>query len=41
MNFHGEKLLAKGSAVSTVGFEIEKVKKYIFQQEKPGKIKKW
>ena len=33
-NFHGEKLWARGYAVSTVGFELEKVKKYIAQQEK-------
>ena len=33
-NFNSEKLWARGYAVSTVGFEIEKVKKYIFQQEK-------
>jgi len=33
-NFNGEKLWARGYAVSTVGFEFEKVKKYIAQQEK-------
>ena len=33
-NFNGEKLWARGYAVSTVGFELEKVKKYIAQQEK-------
>ena len=33
-NFNGEKLWARGYAVSTVGFELEKVKKYITQQEK-------
>ncbi len=33
-NFNGEKLWARGYAVSTVGFELEKVKKYISQQEK-------
>ncbi len=33
-NFSGEKLWARGYAVSTVGFELEKVKKYISQQEK-------
>ena len=27
-NFNGEKLWARGYAVSTVGFELEKVKKY-------------
>ncbi len=33
-NFNGEKLWARGYAVSTVGFELEKVKTYISQQEK-------
>ncbi|ODS30244.1 MAG: putative transposase [Candidatus Scalindua rubra] len=33
-NFNGEKFWARGYAVSTVGFELEKVKKYISQQEK-------
>jgi putative transposase len=33
-NFNGEKLWARGYAVSTVGFELENVKKYIAQQEK-------
>ena len=33
-NFSGEKLWARGYAVSTVGFELENVKKYIAQQEK-------
>jgi putative transposase len=33
-NFNGEKLWARGYAVSTVGFELEKAKKYITQQEK-------
>ncbi len=33
-NFNGEKFWAKGYAVSTLGFELEKVKKYIAQQEK-------
>ncbi len=33
-NFNGEKLWARGYAVSTVGFELGKVKKYIAQQEK-------
>ncbi len=33
-NFNGEKLWARGYAVSTVGFELEKVRKYIAQQEK-------
>ncbi len=32
-NFNGEKLWARGDAVSTVGFELEKVNKYIAQQE--------
>ena len=36
-NFNGEKLWARGYAVSTVGFELEKVKKYIAQQ---GKLEK-
>ena len=33
-NFTGEKLWAKWYAVSTVGFELEKIKKYISHQEK-------
>ena len=33
-NFNGEKLWARGYAVSTVGFELEQVKKYISHQEK-------
>jgi putative transposase len=33
-NFNGVKLLAPGYAVSTVGFELEKVKQYIAQIEK-------
>ncbi len=33
-NFAGENLWAKGYAVSTVGFELEKVKDYIKHQEK-------
>ncbi len=33
-NFNGEKLWARGCAVSTVGFELEKIKKHIAQQEK-------
>lgn len=33
-NFAGEKLWAKGYAVSTIGLEIEMVKKYIAHQEK-------
>ncbi len=32
-NFSGEKLWARGYAVSTVGFELENVKKYIAHQE--------
>ena len=32
-NFYGEKLWARGYAVSTVGFEIEKVKAYVKNQE--------
>ena len=32
-NFSGEKLWARGYAVSTVGLEIEMVKKYIAHQE--------
>ena len=31
-NFNGEKLWARGYAVSTVGFELEQVKKYIRNQ---------
>jgi REP-associated tyrosine transposase len=33
-NFSGENLWARGYAVSTVGFELAKVKEYIEQQEK-------
>ncbi len=33
-NFNGERLWARGYAVSTVGFKLEKVKKYIAQKEK-------
>ena len=33
-NFNGENLWARGYAVSTVGFELEKVKEYIEHQEK-------
>ena len=33
-NFTGESLWARGYAVSTVGFELEKIKKYIANQEK-------
>ncbi len=33
-NFLGEHLWARGYAVSTVGFELAKVKEYIAQQEK-------
>ena len=32
-NFNGEKFWARGYAVSTVGFELEQVKKYIVEQE--------
>lgn len=32
-NFNGEKLWARGYAVSTVGFEEEKIRKYIQNQE--------
>lgn len=32
-NFNGENLWARGYAVSTVGFELKQVKKYIDQQE--------
>jgi len=32
-NFNGEKLWARGYAVSTVGFEKEKVKAYVKNQE--------
>ncbi len=32
-NFAGEKLWARGYAVSTVGFELDQVKKYIVDQE--------
>jgi putative transposase len=33
-NFSGENLWARGYAVSTVGFELVKVKEYIEQREK-------
>jgi putative transposase len=33
-NFSGENLWARGYAVSTVGFELERIKKYIAEQEK-------
>ena len=33
-NFSGENLWARGYAVSTVGFELEKVKEYIAHQER-------
>lgn len=33
-NFNGENLWARGYAVSTVGFELERIKKYIAEQEK-------
>ena len=33
-NLNGENLWARGYAVSTVGFELEKVKEYIEHQEK-------
>ena len=33
-NFTGENLWARGYAISTVGFELEKIKKYIQNQEK-------
>ena len=33
-NFNGEKFWARGYAVSTVGFEIEKIKAYVGHQEK-------
>ena len=33
-NFNGENLWARGYAVSTIGFELEKVKEYIAHQEK-------
>jgi len=32
-NFNGEKFWARGYAVSTVGFEVETVKKYVKNQE--------
>jgi putative transposase len=32
-NFNGEKLWARGYAVSTIGFEAEKIKAYIRNQE--------
>ncbi len=33
-NFSGENLWARGYAVSTVGFELDAIKKYIAEQEK-------
>ncbi len=36
-NFSGEKLWTRGYAVSTVGFEIGKIKKYIGEQKKLDK----
>ncbi len=36
-NFVGEHFWARGYAVSTVGFELESVKKYIREQEKADK----
>jgi putative transposase len=33
-NFNGENLWARGYAVSTVGFELDKIKDYIAHQEK-------
>ena len=32
-NFNGERLWARGYAVSTVGFEVEKIRAYIKDQE--------
>ena len=32
-NFNGEKFWARGYAVSTVGFELEKIKAYVKNQE--------
>ena len=36
-NFVGEHFWARGYAVSTVGFELESVKKYIREQEQADK----
>lgn len=36
-NFNGENLWARGYAVSTVGFELDTIKKYIAHQEKNDK----
>jgi putative transposase len=36
-NFVGDHFWARGYAVSTVGFELESVKKYIREQEQAGK----
>jgi len=33
-NFNGEKFLARGYAVSTVGFEATKIKSYVANQER-------
>ncbi len=32
-NFNGEKFWARGYAVSTIGFEVEKIKAYVKNQE--------
>ena len=32
-NFNGEKLWARGYAISTIGFEVEKIKAYVKNQE--------
>lgn len=36
-NFNGENFWARGYAVSTVGFEEEKIRRYIREQEDAGK----
>lgn len=33
-NFNGEKFWARGYAVSTVGFEVTKIREYVMQQER-------
>lgn len=33
-NFNGEKFWARGYAISTVGFEVTKIKEYVTHQER-------
>ncbi len=41
MSFNDEKLWASGYVMSTIGFELEKVQKYKFQQEKIEKFQEY